>query len=129
VIPKGSQNTARILGTAYPNGGEPFCAWFSGDDALSQVSSLADAGNAARVAYTYLGAGTFVEAAYPEPQITWTLAAGGSGANPYPGLDPFRRVIDCRWSIGPCSFAQQASNHLPLPLREFAGIWFSPRRR
>jgi RHS repeat-associated protein len=50
------------------------------------------------VEYTYLGLGTIVATSAPEPGVTWSLKSGGDPVNPYAGLDPFGRVIDCPWS-------------------------------
>jgi hypothetical protein len=85
------------------------------DDALSRITSLHDStGGTTLVEYTYAGLGTFVETAYPEPQITWQLTGGSDAANPYPGLDQFGRVIDCLWqgAAGPVAEIQYGYNRL-----------------
>jgi RHS repeat-associated protein len=93
----GSANTTRPTGMTYPNGRVILYGYADGDDdALGRITSISDTGEANGVAYTYLGLGTFVQANYPEPNITWNLATG-TGANRYAGLDSFGRVIDCLW--------------------------------
>lgn len=95
----GTANTIRATSINYPSGRMISFNYASGDDnALSRVTSISDvAEGTTLVTYTYLGLGTFVDTVYSEPQVTWSLA-GGSGANPYLGLDQFGRVINNAWA-------------------------------
>lgn len=56
-------------------------------------------------AYEYIGAGTSVISAYPEPGVELTYIKQGSvpdgpAGDPYAGLDRFGRIIDHRWIKG-----------------------------
>lgn len=96
----GTNNTVRPTGLVYPNG-RVLSYLYAGDgDPLSRISSYLDvAGGTTLVQYAYLGLGTFVQSNAPQPNLTWTMK-GGSGANPYIGLDEFGRVINCLWTNG-----------------------------
>ncbi len=99
----GSANTTRLTAITYPgaiSGSTPRVVTYNyasgNDDALSRVTSYVDSDSSTLVEYTYLGLRTFVDLTYPQPDVTWSLA-GGSGANPYLGLDQFGRVINNLW--------------------------------
>ncbi len=100
----GSANTTRLTAITYPGaigGTTPRVVTYNyasgNDDALSRVTSYIDYDSTTLVEYTYLGLATFVDLTYPQPDVTWSLA-GGSGANPYLGLDQFGRVINNPWT-------------------------------
>ncbi|HUY90331.1 MAG TPA: RHS repeat-associated core domain-containing protein [Pirellulales bacterium] len=96
----GSANTIRPTAMVYPNGRllhMDYGASGGIDDALSRIASLIDNdGTTHLVDYTYIGGGTFVQSASPEPQIAWSLI-NGSGIDPYTGLDQFNQIADNRW--------------------------------
>ncbi len=100
----GSANTTRLTAITYPgavSGSTPRVVTYNyasgNDDALSRITSYVDSDSTTLVEYTYLGLRTFVDLTYPQPDVTWSLA-GGSGANPYLGLDQFGRVINNLWT-------------------------------
>ncbi len=118
----GSANTTRLTAITYPGaitGATPRVVSYNyasgNDDALSRVTSYVDSDSTTLVEYTYLGLATFVDLTYPQPDVTWSLA-GGSGANPYIGLDQFGRVINNAWTTPTATLDQiqygydQASN-------------------
>jgi RHS repeat-associated protein len=97
----GSNNTVRPTSLVYPSGrviSFGYGATAADDDQLSRISSFFDVGSGTTlVNYTYLGLGTYVESNAPQPNLTWTVK-GGSGSNPYTGLDQFGRVVNCLWT-------------------------------
>ena len=102
----GAENTIRTLTLTYPNGRElhsDYGATDSMDDVASRVASLIDDdGTTHLVDYSYLGAGSFVETDYTEPETKYTLVGTAGGNDPetgdiYRGLDRFGRVKDSYW--------------------------------
>ena len=73
------------------------------DNTISRLSSITD-GTGTLEAYTYLGAGTVVQRAHPQPGVNLTYIqqtgdthANTDGGDKYTGLDRFGRVIDQNW--------------------------------
>ena len=67
------------------------------DDAIGRLSSLANPAGTLET-YQYLGLGTVVVRAHPQPDLTLTLVdTPGDGGDQYAGLDRFGRVVDQRW--------------------------------
>ncbi len=102
-------NASRPTATTYPNGRVVDDVYNPGlDSAVSRLSALADdsGGTPGTVleAYTYLGLGTVVRRAHPQPGVDLTsirqagdAQANADGGDPYTGLDRFGRVIDQNW--------------------------------
>jgi hypothetical protein len=67
------------------------------DNLASQAGQPQD--SAKYVAYTYLGAGTIVQAAHPAVSGGLTLSYGSAEAN-HPGLDGLGRVVEQKWTDG-----------------------------
>jgi len=102
----GSANTIRPTWMVYPDGREQNYSYGDANginDAASRVASyLDDDGTSHLVDYSYLGAGSIVEAAEPEPEVLYTLVGTDGGNDPdtgdiYRGLDRFGRVKDLVW--------------------------------
>src|SRR5439155_17806471 len=73
------------------------------DDSISRLSSLSD-NSATLESYAYLGLGTVVKRAHPQPgvDLTYIKQSGESNADAgdqYTGLDRFGRVVDQRWLV------------------------------
>ena len=71
------------------------------DDAISRLSSLSDASGTLE-SYDYLGLGTVVRRAHPQPGVELSYVkrsgeADGDAGDQYTGLDRFGRVVDQRW--------------------------------
>jgi RHS repeat-associated protein len=64
--------------------------------ALSRLSNIAPISGSHFADYTYLGAGTMVDANYPAVANTPALTYG-TRVNSYSGLDRFGRVVDQKW--------------------------------
>jgi RHS repeat-associated protein len=98
----GGTNHSRLVSTTYPNGREVMDNYATGlDDRISRLSALSD-GSGTLEAYSYLGLGTVVQRARPQPgfDLTYIKQAGelnGDAGDPYTGLDRFGRVVDQRW--------------------------------
>ena len=92
----GSANTIRPTAMTYPAGQVLENLYDDADaDNLSRIRTLNfDEDDVAQ--YSYLGLGTFVTTAYPQPQIKLDYA-NGFGVNPYSGFDQFGRIIDLLW--------------------------------
>ena len=105
----GSANTVRPVSLTYPNGRVINLSYGTANatnDVLSRIAGLVDSdGPATHLAdYTYLGLGTVVVAASPQPgsQLTYIQQTGDTHANTdggdqYTGFDRFGRVIDQYW--------------------------------
>ena len=67
------------------------------NDLLNRVDTIQDttSGTTNLASYTYLGLGTVVRIAYPQPSVWLDLWGGTSGD--FAGLDLFNRIIDQRW--------------------------------
>jgi len=80
------------------------------NEVASRVQSVKFAAEAFNLAdYQYLGASGFVNAASPQPGISWTLY--GSSNDPdtgdiYSGFDRFGRVDNCLWQKGGSTLGQ-----------------------
>ncbi|MCB1129858.1 MAG: RHS repeat-associated core domain-containing protein [Verrucomicrobiae bacterium] len=106
----GSGNTTRLTAVTYPDGrtlSPGYGAADDIDDMLSRVATVSDTTSSPWVvaAYEYIGAGTSVISAYPEPGVELTYIKQGSepdgpAGDPYAGLDRFGRIIDHRWIKG-----------------------------
>jgi RHS repeat-associated protein len=103
-------NHSRLTRLIYPNGRQVNYQYASGlDDAISRLTSLQDNGATQPLeVYSYLGLGTVVRRAHPEPgvDLTYIKQAGDPAqppppldnpGDPYTGLDRFGRVQDQRW--------------------------------
>ncbi len=95
-------NHSRLTGVSYPNGRVVSYAYAAGiNDRISRLSALAD-GAVALEGYDYLGLGTVVCRARPEPgtELTYVKRVGekdGEAGDQYRGLDRFGRIVDQRW--------------------------------
>jgi YD repeat-containing protein len=101
-------NHSRLKSMTYPNGRVLHYVYSSGIDSdISRLSYMADDNGSGGVAthleeYSYLGLGTIVRAARPEPgtELTYIKRSGegdGDAGDKYIGLDRFSRVVDQRW--------------------------------
>jgi len=95
-----SSNEIRLNEVTYPN--ERTIAYSFGtsggmSDYLNRVDAINDttSGTTTLAQYLYLGAGTPIRIAYPEPSIWLDLWGGTSGT--FNGIDLFGRIIDQRW--------------------------------
>jgi RHS repeat-associated protein len=102
-------NHSRPTRITYPDGYQVNYAYSGLDSAVSRPTSLsglrANATTAVTLeAFKYLGAGTVIERARPEVNITLSMAnfsgATGDAGDKYTGLDRFGRVVDQRWTKG-----------------------------
>jgi hypothetical protein len=97
-------NHSRLTSLTYPNGRQVNYQYASGlNDATSRLTSLRDNGAPQPLeGYSYLGLGTAVRRAHPEPGIdlTYIQQPNGStdGGDPFTGLDRFGRVLDQLWA-------------------------------
>ena len=94
----GSANHVRQTSLTYPNGRMITYDYGSSgsiDDVLSRVRAIKD-GSLELAVYSYVGAQTFVQVDYTEPDMRYDLAMG-TGTDPYTGLDAFDRAVDLRW--------------------------------
>ena len=71
------------------------------DSGISRLSSLSDSTGTVE-AYSYLGLGTVVVRAHPQPNVDLSYAkrsgeSVGDAGDQYTGLDRFGRVVDQRW--------------------------------
>jgi len=93
----GGQNNSRLTSIVYPNGKTLNYNYASGlDSTISRLSSLSD-NSGTLESYAYVGLGTVVKRAHPQPNVDLTyITAGGSGdgGDQYTGLDRFGRVVE-----------------------------------
>jgi len=95
-------NHSRLVSLTYPNGRAIDYNYGSGlDDSLSRLTSITD-GSTTLEEYTYLGLGTVVKRAHPEPGVDLSYIkrsgeSNGDAGDKYIGLDRFGRVADQRW--------------------------------
>jgi len=105
-------NHSRLTSIVYPGTGGSAktvnYSYASGvDDRISRLTSLKDTDNATVLeSYSYLGLGTVVQRAHPQPTngldltyIKQTGEANGDAGDQYTGLDRFGRVVDQRWLV------------------------------
>ena len=100
-MPSGT-NHSRLMSITYPSGYVLTYNYSSGlNDSISRLSSLSDSTGTVE-SYDYLGLGTVVRRAHPQPNVDLSyvkLAAEsvGDAGDQYTGLDRFGRVADQRW--------------------------------
>jgi RHS repeat-associated protein len=94
-----NSNQSRLTSITYPNGKVLTFNYNSGlDDAISRLSSLSD-NSGTLESYSYLGLGTVVKRAHPQPNVDLTYIRTGTGdaGDQYTGLDRFGRVVEQKW--------------------------------
>ena len=97
-------NNSRQVSMTYPNGRVLNYNYNTGiDNSISRLSSISDS-SATLEAYTYLGLGTVVKRAHPQPGVDLTYIkqtgeSNGDAGDQYTGLDRFGRVVDQRWIV------------------------------
>lgn len=96
-------NHSRPTSLVYPDGFTVGYNYASGvDNAISRLTSLSNSSTTLE-SYTYLGLGTVVVRAHPQPGVdlnyiqTDTEKAFGDAGDQYMGLDRFGRIVDQRW--------------------------------
>jgi RHS repeat-associated protein len=98
----GGANHSRLSSITYPNGKVLTYNYSAGlDSNISRLSSLSD-NSGTLEAYSYLGLGTVVIRAHPQPGVDLTYVkqsgeANGDAGDQYTGLDRFGRIVDQRW--------------------------------
>src|SRR5262249_20396759 len=112
----GGANNSRPTTITYPNGRVITYNYASGvDTTTSRLSSITD-GSTTLESYPYLGAGTVVKRAPPEPGIDLTYIkqsgeSNGDAGDQYTGLDRFGRVVDQRWIVASTGTATDRFKH------------------
>jgi len=108
----GGANNSRLTSMTYPSGRKVDYVYNSGiDAAISRLSAVADDASGSPgttlEGYIYLGLGTIVTRAHPQPGVDLTYVqqssdsrANADGGDRYTGLDRFGRVIDQNWVTG-----------------------------
>src|SRR5262249_36954479 len=97
----GGANHSRLITVTYPNGRSLSFTYASGlDSTISRLSAIVD-GSTTLESYSYLGLGTVVKRAHPEPGVDLTYIkqsgeSNGDAGDQYTGLDRFGRVVDQR---------------------------------
>jgi len=102
----GGANHSRLTGMIYPDGRELSYIYDSGlDTAISRLSAIVDDDETVLEEYSYLGLGTVVIRAHPEPgvRLTYVQVDGDTdynddGGDQYTGFDRFGRIIDQFWA-------------------------------
>jgi RHS repeat-associated protein len=95
----GGQNNSRLTSITYPNGKVLSYNYATGvDSTISRLSSLSDNSGTLET-LSYLGLGTVVKRAHPQPNVDQTFIGGGTGdgGDQYTGLDRFGRVVEQKW--------------------------------
>jgi RHS repeat-associated protein len=95
----GGQNNSRLTSITYPNGKVLNYNYATGvDSTISRLSSLSDNSGTLET-LSYLGLGTVVKRAHPQPNVDQTFIGGGTGdaGDQYTGLDRFGRVVEQKW--------------------------------
>ncbi len=95
----GGANHSRLTSLVNPDGFTVSYQYASGlDSSISRLTSLAN-GSTTLESYSYLGLGTVVTRAHPQPDLDLTYVGTGigDGGDQYTGLDRFGRVVDQRW--------------------------------
>jgi RHS repeat-associated protein len=93
-------NHSRLTSIVYPNGNVLHYNYASGlDDSISRLTSLSDNSGITVESYSYLGLGTVVKRAHPQPNVdlTYIGTGTGDGGDQYTGLDRFGRVVEQNW--------------------------------
>jgi RHS repeat-associated protein len=103
----GGANHSRLQKMIYPDGRILHYGYSSGlNNNISRLSFLADDGSGTPGThleeYSFLGLGTVVVRAHPEPDVDLTYLKQGSepvgdAGDQYTGLDRFGRIVDQRW--------------------------------
>src|SRR6266540_6709196 len=100
----GGANHSPLVSMTYPNGRVLTYNYSTGlDDTINRLSSLSD-NSATLESYAYLGLGTVVKRAHPQPGVDLTYIkqtgeSNGDAGDQYTGLDRFGRVVDQRWIV------------------------------
>jgi RHS repeat-associated protein len=100
----GGANNSRLVSMTYPNGRVLNYNYGAGlDSTISRLTSISDS-SATLEAYSYLGLGTVVKRAHPQPGVDLTYIKQGAepvgdAGDQYTGLDRFGRVADQRWLV------------------------------
>ena len=102
----GGANSSRLASMTYPNGRVVNYSYGTGLDlAIGRVNAIIDGTGGTSGThledYAYLGLGTVVKRAHPEPNVDLTYIQAGAtadGGDQYVGLDRFGRVADQNWS-------------------------------
>src|SRR5262249_23496048 len=95
-------NHSRLTTITYPNSRALAYNYSTGvDDSISRLSSISDSGTTLE-SYAYLGLGTAVKPAHPQPGVDLTYIkqtgeSNGDAGDQYTGLDRFARIVDQRW--------------------------------
>ena len=98
----GGENHSRQVSMTYPSGRTITYNYASGlDNTISRLSSITDGGTTLE-GLTYLGLGTVVKRAHPQPGVDLTYIkqsgeSNGDAGDQYTGLDRFGRIVDQRW--------------------------------
>jgi RHS repeat-associated protein len=106
-MPSGA-NHSRMTKMIYPNGRTLHYGYDSGlDSSISRLSFLADDNGSGGIGthledLSYLGLGTIVKRAHPQPGVDLTyikqgVEPNGEAGDQYAGLDRFGRIADQRW--------------------------------
>ncbi|MBO0696925.1 MAG: RHS repeat protein, partial [Zavarzinella sp.] len=102
-LPAGTNNNSRLTSITYPNGRRLDYEYAAGlADSISRLSDIKD-GSTVLESYNYLGLGTVVTRAHPQPGVDLTYAklageSDGPAGDQYLGLDRFGQVVDQRWT-------------------------------
>ncbi|MBO0698570.1 MAG: RHS repeat protein, partial [Zavarzinella sp.] len=102
-LPSGTNNNSRLTSITYPNGRRLDYEYTTTlADAISRLSDIKD-GSTVLEGYQYLGLGTVVTRAHPQPGVNLTYAklageSDGPAGDQYTGLDRFGQVVDDRWT-------------------------------
>lgn len=92
-----SDNHSRLVTMTYPNGREIDYNYSGSDDQISRLSSMSD-GSITLEGFTYLGLGTVVVRAHPQPDVDLTyIGSPADAGDQYSGLDRFGRIVDLNW--------------------------------
>jgi RHS repeat-associated protein len=97
----GGANHSRLVSMTYPDGRVLGYNYATGlDDSISRLTSLSE-NSTTLESLSYLGLGTVVKRAHPEPGVDLTyIGTPGDAGDQYAGLDRFGRVIDQLWTNG-----------------------------
>jgi hypothetical protein len=105
----GAVNNSRLTSLTYPNGRILRYEYSSGlDSDISRLSFLADDSSGSvgthLEEYSYLGLGSTIKRAHPQPGVDLTyikqgVESNGDAGDQYTGLDRFGRVVDQRWIV------------------------------
>jgi YD repeat-containing protein len=100
----GGANHSRLTSVTYPSADYVLTYNYAAgvDSTISRLSSLSDNKSGTVESYDYLGLGTVVRRAHPQPGVDLTyikqgVEPDGDAGDKYTGLDRFGRVVDQRW--------------------------------